>query len=463
MPSRASSFLSSYHSGADSDQSNDWDSPLSSSTSNGRWPSESSSNISDGPRFSLGSAMERLNTGISSQYAVRVDISTSAPVASGSRNIPIPQSTVYLSPTSIPAASPAARFLSASLNSDSSDSTTPAEYFDMESVPGYQLEESIGLGGSSLIRRAISSDGGVVAIKISHLHKSTPKSQAPTRRRRLHELRREAQLWSSLSHEHILPLFSSYFSSSDYDSRVVPSYVWFVTIFCPAGSLFDVLQRSSVGGQSFRIPQDDAGVLFRQIVRGLRYLHVEKRLVHGDIKLENILVDESGVCKIADFGMSRWMDVENEPSSSSSGESSDEQPPAESDDITPLGSGLDRRKPVHLSLRRQAPRTRSRVRERQAASETLKHTQSLHHRHRKNGSKYNFPRGSLPYASPELLNPSYASSSSQPESCRKAQKPANPAQDVWALGVLLYVLLSGKFPFSDSFEPRLVDKIVRGE
>ena len=46
-------------------------------------------------------------------------------------------------------------------------------------------------------------------------------------------------------------------------------------------------------------------MMFRQVVRGLRYLHEEARLVHRDIKLENVLVDEMGLCKIADFGTAK--------------------------------------------------------------------------------------------------------------------------------------------------------------
>jgi serine/threonine protein kinase len=34
------------------------------------------------------------------------------------------------------------------------------------------------------------------------------------------------------------------------------------------------------------MPQDDEGMMFRQVVRGLRYLHEVAQLVHRDIKLE---------------------------------------------------------------------------------------------------------------------------------------------------------------------------------
>lgn len=43
---------------------------------------------------------------------------------------------------------------------------------------------------------------------------------------------------------------------------------------------------------------------FRQACRGLDYLHYNK-VVHGDLKPENLLVSATGELKLADFGSSR--------------------------------------------------------------------------------------------------------------------------------------------------------------
>ena len=47
-------------------------------------------------------------------------------------------------------------------------------------------------------------------------------------------------------------------------------------------------------------------VIFRQIVEGIRHCHL-KKILHRDIKLDNILLDKEFHVKICDFGVSRFM------------------------------------------------------------------------------------------------------------------------------------------------------------
>ena len=51
------------------------------------------------------------------------------------------------------------------------------------------------------------------------------------------------------------------------------------------------------------IPEKITQQIFKQLVQAISYCH-EKNICHRDLKLENILVDESNVVKVIDFGFS---------------------------------------------------------------------------------------------------------------------------------------------------------------
>lgn len=145
-------------------------------------------------------------------------------------------------------ASPAQMFLSAFSPPVSYKAEIPNA--DGLEVAGYTLSSTIGYGGFSTIKKAFSSTEDVVAIKV--IKRSDIERQDNPQETRQH-LDSELETWSTLKHEHILPLFTS----------VRTLYAdYFVTLYCPAGSLFDILKHDSRPA----LPQDDAGMMFRQIV-----------------------------------------------------------------------------------------------------------------------------------------------------------------------------------------------------
>lgn len=307
--------------------------------------------------------------------------------------------------------SPAAQFLSAFSSPSRSHAPLPDD--EGQVVGGYTLADVIGHGAFSIIRRAHSISGGIVAVKIVRRSAVSKQPNAAQARKKIDH---ETAVWSALSHEHILPLFSVV--HSDYAD-------YFFTLYCPAGSLFDILKRDGRPA----LLHDDAGMMFRQVVRGLRYMHDVAGYVHRDMKLENVLVDETGVCRIGDFGMSRRI-----------GEV-DEEDEDEDDPIFHT---------AHTGVHRAASMALPASRRHHAFQSVTRHNSIRQRNSVSSPNPQFFNPGSLPYAAPELLMP------------RTAPLAPNPSQDIWALGVMLYVLLIGRLPFVDSFEPRLQMKICNG-
>jgi len=87
------------------------------------------------------------------------------------------------------------------------------------------------------------------------------------------------------------------FHGAAYDSEM--STICIAFEYCDLKSLKDVLVHTKA------MPENVLGNCALQVLRGLLYLHGERRIMHRDVKPSNVLVNSEGRFKIADFGMSK--------------------------------------------------------------------------------------------------------------------------------------------------------------
>ncbi|RWS28806.1 serine/threonine-protein kinase mig-15-like protein [Leptotrombidium deliense] len=79
--------------------------------------------------------------------------------------------------------------------------------------------------------------------------------------------------------------------------------LWLVMEYCGAGSVTDLVK--STKGQSLK--EEWISYICREILRGLSHLHANK-IIHRDIKGQNVLLTDNAEVKLVDFGVSAQLD-----------------------------------------------------------------------------------------------------------------------------------------------------------
>ncbi|XWS39346.1 hypothetical protein CRYUN_Cryun18bG0044700 [Craigia yunnanensis] len=147
--------------------------------------------------------------------------------------------------------------------------------------------ELIGCGAFGRVYMGMNLDSGeLLAVKqvLIAANASKEKTQAHIR-----ELEEEVKLLQNLSHPNIVRYLGT--AREDDSLNILLEFV-------PGGSI------SSLLGNFGSFPESVVRMYTKQLLLGLEYLH-KNRIVHRDIKGANILVDNKGCIKLADFGASK--------------------------------------------------------------------------------------------------------------------------------------------------------------
>ena len=150
-------------------------------------------------------------------------------------------------------------------------------------MENYHVLELIGEGSFGKVykgRRKYS--GQIVAMKFIIKHGKSDKD--------LKNLRQEINILKTLNHENIILLLDWFETKSE---------ICVVTEFAQ-GELFTILEDDG------NLPADIVRSIAKQLVSALHYLH-NNRIIHRDMKPQNILIGANGLVKLCDFGFARSM------------------------------------------------------------------------------------------------------------------------------------------------------------
>jgi eukaryotic-like serine/threonine-protein kinase len=150
----------------------------------------------------------------------------------------------------------------------------------------YRLEAKLGSGGMSTVYLALDEVlDRSVAIKLLHREISEEADQ-------LERFRREARAAARLSHPNLVGVIDA--GEDDGRPYIVFEYI-------EGRTLKRRLQEEG------RLPIDEAVAYAIEIGRGLTAAHARK-LVHRDVKPQNVLIDPDGRAKVTDFGIARSLE-----------------------------------------------------------------------------------------------------------------------------------------------------------
>ncbi|XP_017874887.1 PREDICTED: mucin-5AC isoform X4 [Drosophila arizonae] len=150
----------------------------------------------------------------------------------------------------------------------------------------FDIIKKLGQGTYGKVQLGINKETGQeVAIKT--IKKCKIEAEAD-----LVRIRREVQIMSSVQHPNIIHIYEVF---ENREKMVL------VMEFAAGGELYDYLSERKV------LSEEEARRIFRQVATAVYYCHKHK-ICHRDLKLENILLDEHGNAKIADFGLSNVFD-----------------------------------------------------------------------------------------------------------------------------------------------------------
>ncbi|XP_068186440.1 serine/threonine-protein kinase 36 [Antennarius striatus] len=108
----------------------------------------------------------------------------------------------------------------------------------------------------------------------------------------LRNLKKEIEILRGLQHPNIVKLYDSF--ETEKEVVIVTEYA--------EGQLFQILQEAG------HLPESRVREIACQLVSALHYLH-SHRILHRDMKPQNILLGKNGMVKLCDFGFARAMSV----------------------------------------------------------------------------------------------------------------------------------------------------------
>ncbi|KAK2871019.1 hypothetical protein QQF64_002137 [Cirrhinus molitorella] len=156
-------------------------------------------------------------------------------------------------------------------------------FYHTKRVGNYLIGRKLGEGSFAKVREGLHViTAEKVAVKVIDKRKAKKDSYVTK------NLRREGQIQQMIRHPNITQLLDILETENSY---------YLVMELCPGGNLMNHIYEKK------RLEERDVQKYVRQLVRAVEHLH-RAGVVHRDLKIENLLLDDQDNIKLIDFGLS---------------------------------------------------------------------------------------------------------------------------------------------------------------
>lgn len=161
----------------------------------------------------------------------------------------------------------------------------------------YLIERApFGQGGMSCVYLALDKQNKPVAVKM--LHPNTQLMDELEVSKARFDL--ETRVLQQVCHPNIVPLLDCGTYKQQGEEQL-----YYVMPYYKRGSFCTTLSTMIKGREEFVVKT------LAEVCDGLQYVHNEKKVIHRDIKLGNIFIDNTGKPRIADFGIARNLEEDS--------------------------------------------------------------------------------------------------------------------------------------------------------
>ncbi|TMW64771.1 hypothetical protein Poli38472_011651 [Pythium oligandrum] len=163
-------------------------------------------------------------------------------------------------------------------------------------INNYIILESLGAGSYAEVKLCKEKvTGKLFAMKF--INRDIMKKDKLGKQSKLDDIKREIAIMKKLNHPNVLRLYEV----MD-DPKM--NKLFLVLEYMKHGDLLGYQKKKHPHQVDENFNDRDLHSVFLQVILGLAYLH-EQKIVHGDIKPQNLLVGDKDIVKIADFGISQ--------------------------------------------------------------------------------------------------------------------------------------------------------------